>query len=1827
MTTSPNSDSNASAQKALESLRLRLLDLTARNRLINFKHTKAASLRVIDELPDQLVETLLGDGEMRFQSVPDPTESDLLAAGYLDTDAETGETRRLHPDPTAEAWAKHLGLSTGYEVPEPDDKQWLAQHSDNKIQTLLFPNEMESRLKTISGTADSAIQEMGANILYLALGFLEWYEASSSDQVRLAPLFLVPVTIERGRLDKSTATYQFSLRYSGEEIIPNLSLREKLRADFAMALPDLQDNVAPEDYIREVANLIEEQQPRWRVRRYISLALLNFSKLLMYLDLDRSRWPAESPLIEHPTVSRFLSGYRPAGEEEIPIDPGFGEEHVIDEITTVHDDYPLIHNADSSQHSALIDALDGSDLVIEGPPGTGKSQTIANLIAAAMVRGKKVLFVAEKLAALEVVKNRLDEAGLGDFCLELHSHKSQKRKVLEDVSTRINKQSLYESSSEVDTEIRRYERLRKELTGYAKDINQQWKNTGKTLHELFSSATRYRKIISIKPDAVRPEGYDGDHYSPDVHSKNLDKVSSFSDVYRSLTEQLGDPDALRKHLWRGVGNGDLQILDVDSVVQSLADWQKALHQVNEQRISIAHLLDCAPEEVSPTVGELERLVTDLNLLPALQGNELLDTLPLLRGDVLSKTKRYLSLFEKIQESYAALEKRVAPEILQDLSLIDRIVLSSEILRNRVGKTVTLGLLAEAISRLSAMRDQLEQLEEPLRGMAEALGETGEQHLSMSERGLKEMQSVVRAVAQLKPAYWRYRDNLFDNEELDDLLPALNTDVEQLKKQRALLENTFRLDRIPPESEVARLRDTLIDGGLLKWLRSDWRAARAQVRLYAVNSRVKFKELLDNLDDLAGYARSISKLNSSSVYQESLGDYINGVDTEIETLIALRDWYRQIRQQYGVGFGPKVALGHAILELPEDTARAVRSLADRGLLSQLDDIFDDLQSIRGVFSPVTVLQRNDALLAGPTGIVADLLKDVTTAINDCMSIGADQGSAIEEMVNQVEELATLKSNVQAWADADYDNRLFGGRLGLKAGPETDNFAALGRLRATLKVAEILDKRIHNKSIQSYCYQNPGSSAIKALLSQSHSLGEATALHSNALNAYSELVRLDYESWTSQSGESIEAVLEHNDHAIAARDQLAAWLDYVRSRDSLEQLGLQKLVRCIDNQTLPITELEDAYKAAIFDLLAREVLQERPHLARFFGPSHDVVRTQFAECDEKLSQLQRSRAAYTISRQTVPEGTQGARASELTEKALLDRECAKQKRHIPIRQLVDRAGNALLSLKPCFMMGPMSVAQYLAPGQLSFDLVIMDEASQIKPQDALGAIARGSQLVVVGDPKQLPPTSFFDRIMEDEDEDPTSLQESESILDAALPMFPARRLRWHYRSQHENLIAFSNREFYDENLVLFPSPNSETTSYGIKYHRVARGCFVNRRNMEESREIALAVKEHFLHHSDESLGIVAMSSEQRLQIESAVESLGKDDPAFQTLLEQDMDRREPLFIKNLENVQGDERDVIMISMTYGPSEPGGKVYQRFGPINADVGWRRLNVLFTRSRRRMHIFSSMRADDILVQPGSKRGVKALKDFLAYCETGILHRSSVSTRKPPDSDFEIAVMEMLGEHGFEAVPQVGVAGFFIDLAVRDPGKPGRFLMGIECDGATYHSAKSARDRDHLRQKILERLGWRIRRIWSTDWFKQPDVVLKPLIKELNELKTIPTSEPDEETEECLNEEAVEQEFDSENESSRLRESAAPNASLRERLTSFDQNVIRQQAPDTDERRRLLRPAMLEALIEYTPINKMEFLEIIPSYIRNSTDPAEGRYLEEIFRIINASLEEEELL
>ena len=531
-------------------------------------------------------------------------------------------------------------------------------------------------------------------------------------------------------------------------------------------------------------------------------------------------------------------------------------------------------------------------------------------------------------------------------------------------------------------------------------------------------------------------------------------------------------------------------------------------------------------------------------------------------------------------------------------------------------------------------------------------------------------------------------------------------------------------------------------------------------------------------------------------------------------------------------------------------------------------------------------------------------------------------------------------------------------------------------------------------------------------------------------------------------------------------------------------------------VPFGDLAAAFLRAFWSAWLAWVVRSRPALERFHTMQHEERVAEFRALDRRV--LEENRAALVAK---LRDRVQAALREPEAAAALpfLRREMARQRGLSPLRRTVREAGAAVRAIKPCWMMSPLTVAQLIGGDAPAFDLVIFDEASQLPPEDAVGAVARGRGLVVVGDPKQLPPTNFFavqsGMAAAETGEDGEPLyDDAESILEEYMGAgIPMSRLRWHYRSAHESLITFSNVSFYDADLHTFPSVETSRDRLGVQLELVAEGVYQGQGlNLPEARRVAEAVMAFAREGSGKSLGVGTFSLRQQLAVLDEVERLRREDATCEPFF--DRSRDEPFFVKNLENIQGDERDVVFLSVTYGRS-PDGRLRMHFGPLNGDNGWRRLNVLATRARERMRVFASMRGDDIPAASESK-GARLLRDFLRYAETGRLESPAAAFAAESESFLERDVASALERRGLRVVPQVGDAGYRIDLGVLDDALPGRFLCGIECDGAAYHASETARDRDRLRQQVLEARGWTIHRVWSTDWFKDREGQIERLVK-----------------------------------------------------------------------------------------------------------------------------------
>ncbi|PWG61188.1 DUF3320 domain-containing protein [Spiribacter halobius] len=622
------------------------------------------------------------------------------------------------------------------------------------------------------------------------------------------------------------------------------------------------------------------------------------------------------------------------------------------------------------------------------------------------------------------------------------------------------------------------------------------------------------------------------------------------------------------------------------------------------------------------------------------------------------------------------------------------------------------------------------------------------------------------------------------------------------------------------------------------------------------------------------------------------------------------------------------------------------------------------------------------------------------------------------------------------------------------------------------------------------------AAEALLSARKTLDEhLQALAARAGSTVDDLAPREADDWPKSLADKLS-------RWVAEENTLRAWCAWRRVRDEALAKGLAPLVRAVENGAVETGAVSETLEVNYCRWWINSVVDRDEVLRSFVPAEHEHTISEFARLDEEFTRLTQAYIRAKLSGELPTKGE----VTRNSEWGVLKRELEKKRRHKPLRQLVEEMPTALTRLTPCLLMSPLSIAQYLSPEQAQFDVVIFDEASQIPVWDAVGAIARGRQVVIVGDPKQLPPTTFFDRADDDEHEDEDVERDLESILDECMGAnLPVERLNWHYRSRHESLIAFSNQRYYGGGLVTFPAP--VTNDRAVSFHHVPDGVYQKggaRTNQEEARALVADVMRRIRNPDfaakNLSIGVVTFNTEQQRLIEDLFDEERRNAPETEPWFADDA--LEPIMVKNLESVQGDERDIIYFSVTYGPDRQG-RVSMNFGPLNRDGGERRLNVAVTRAREELRVFATLKAEQINLARTQAIGVRDFRHFLEYAERG--PRALAEATHIPggefDSPFEQAVATALVERGWELHAQVGVSGFRVDLGVVHPDAPGIYLAGVECDGATYHRAATARDRDKLREAVLRGLGWEILRVWSTDWWVDAPGALETLDCRLTEL------------------------------------------------------------------------------------------------------------------------------
>jgi hypothetical protein len=1561
------------------------------------------------------------------------------------------------------------------EVEEEESKhftyRYLTEEEINNAASLghltakLDQVRLRSNGTNIRRKADGIIKETGINNLYLAIGYLHWFESDNSEKERNSPLLLIPITLNV-RTDEQGTKKIFEISHDGGELEPNTSLKLVLESQFDLKLPFIEEGESVTSYLNKVEQLIRGIE-RWSIVRTAHLAFFSFTKLRMYEDLDPAAWPEENSLENNELIQAILEGTDRGDEIS-----RYGEVEVHDEHESAHK-IPLVTEADSSQHTAILKVLEGKHTVIEGPPGTGKSQTITNIIATAIAAGKTVLFVSEKQAALNVVWSNLNSIGLSDFCLELHSSKARKDVVHKSIDQRIRK--TFRLPKGLRAVKKEWNDSMQELLEYVRNCSELSGPKEVPLYSYFGTAVALREqsLPSLRSSLKEFP----------TNRAIYEKAKGFLVRFAS---HISNPEVFQDHPWGGFKATNVLPGDDTAIIalfESLSNHITTLGGLEQELFSVSGI-------DSPLPIYLIRAYKEGSLNKLFQRAESLDHSLIARFYNETTEKIVLESIEKRDKYNAALRKaqRVLTEIAAvKPSEIEWILTAARYLESKSCSKFSSSQMAGWIPYLGELGNILDELLSKVNDL-KLIG-VGAAH------SIAELRRLLPRISTCASAPTAASQGIEAPLAFPGVLEALKEAraiSEQINVRREVLLGEIAINDAPKAEEIRDLKITLraTGGKFFSFLKSDYRRAKKKtLRFLKTPKSFKVPSIIDLLEKCQLWMEEEQAFKENVEFKNVLGMRFNGIGTNWEDLESVCKW----------------GIDMASLSFSYDI---IAKMAAAGTQAQVRRIYEDINSclkryetafekchplvvaLLGTQNPDSVaLDQSPSYIMGCDHWIKEAIQriEVDTLSNDLTFLEIKEAAVA----------AALAQDIRNSLEAD---ELFHQRLTPAAKGMQSDWEQIESLLAWYQEGK---EMISSELLMWIIKENFGERMnifTEALTSaaKEHGAIEAIIEKINYFGHVEEewLIGGEFRSW--------QDVTSRFERLREQKSLLPQWVIFHKLASEAESLGVGVLVDEAIKQSFPVDRMADVYELSVCEAHGFKQMSCHENLTTFSHQAHEVTRIKFGQRDKSLLAIHREEVAAKAADRHVPAGVSRGSAKELSEKGLIQREITRQRGHIPIRQLMVRAGQAVRALKPCVMMSPLSVATYLHPHLEPFDLVVMDEASQIRPEDALGAIARGKQLVVVGDTKQMPPSSLYlagFEDSEDDDDETSTANDSESILECALHAFsPVYRLKWHYRSQHENLIKFSNHYYYDEELIIFPSAGRTGEKLGIFFHFI-EGAHVSKApsgkgviNNKEAEAVAKAAIYHLIHNPNESLLVATMNIPQQDLIASWIDRLTETDGIARAAYAQ-AEEKERFLLKNLENIQGHQSDVVMISMTYGKDAQSGKVMQRFGPLNGKDGRRRLNVLFTRAKLRNEVFSSMAYQDINANPGNETGVNDLRNYLRFAQEGILYEEGINTGRPPDSEFEESVMNVIRSVGLVPTPQVGVASYRIDIGVSVPGRPGEYILGVECDGATYHNSRSARDRDRLREEVLISRGWKIYRIWSTDWFYQHEEAKKRLL------------------------------------------------------------------------------------------------------------------------------------
>ncbi|MCJ7635153.1 DUF3320 domain-containing protein [Candidatus Bathyarchaeota archaeon] len=1323
---------------------------------------------------------------------------------------------------------------------------------------------------------------------------------------------------------------------------------------------------------------------------------------------------------------------------------------------------------------------------MQGPPGTGKSQTIANIISECIAQGKSVLFVSDKMAALEVVYKRLAEVGLAHFCLELHSQKANKQEVVAELKRCIDEQLVVKKLPSVH-EFEKMVSLRDRLNSYVTSLHQLRHPLERTVYEVLGELSTLDTVPFISVGLVNPRS---------LTQQELQEIEELVSRLKGTWKVVEEKD----FPWRGyIGNEykaevlselsrylDDFVSSIDGLLAESKEYSASLGLENQSKldqmkwlVEVGDFIRDSPSPESKWVlsSSIDELVSEAKGLQE-KCNVFRET----RDDLLQRYeasifKLSLGRFHEIENALFELSKLfgtvdlVASDFLSKQSKMLEIVKDTgKLTKDWVDQATEL----IAAFGLSADNLNIEKIRRLVRIATLCYSSEKPEANWLNNARLEKLKKMF---PKLKADYGEYnslRKRLGENynDSLYDL--DLNALIErysgQYKSFTRFLSSSFRRDQedIAKTTRRGRVPATVLDD---------------------LNKACRLKTLKTEIDAQAGEVHNL------------LGQFYQGYETDFERVEAAVQVASEV-----TGLSENIPLPEQLVQLVSKGPASHPTLKHdaESLGAAVDRWYSDIQEVAS-FVPVDrmpnssmpIAQTDLALLREWAEVSEKQLLSLSELCKEGLMACKVKPQNYEQLLMDLrlsEEVRREKASFmeQWWLLRER----FGSRF---LGLDTDWREVVSVLEWTKKLQDLFGSRTITQMFAEVVAHHGAAPSNQKLVE-------------NIGAVFQRLAGFDgrFDAIPTYKGYRLE---ELNIYTIRERistlrqriDELQVWTDFKNVKKCFFEKGLDGFWNRLTNNPLSRDELPSVLKKGVYEEWIRSIYDEDKSLGEFRRENHEQLIAEFQNLDRELIQLAPWRIIKVADGRRPHEVWVQASNSEIT---VLLREAAKKRRRMPIRQLFQTMTNLLSILKPCLLMSPLSVSQFLSPMLERFDLVLFDEASQIVPEDAIGAIYRGKAVVVAGDNRQLPPTSFFQKSLIDDydwDEVGEEVEIFDSILEECLGIgLPVKTLRWHYRSRNEGLITFSNQRFYDGSLITFPSAFSSRDGLGVRLVHVPNGVYDRggrRDNELEAEVVADLAVEHFRERSEKTLGVVTFSIAQMEAVEDALERRLREHPELERFFEED--RLQGFFVKNLENVQGDERDVMIISIGYG-RDSKGQITMNFGPLNKSGGERRLNVAITRARENVIIVSSIKAGDIDLESTNAAGVLALHDYLDYAEKGPDPLKSICSQTGFDSALEEEVADEVRRMGYDVLSHVGCSGLGINIGVVDPDDHERFLLGVEFDGQTYRSANSARDRDRLRGQVLERLGWRIYRIWSPSWTARRVSEVKRLREAIEEARRI---------------------------------------------------------------------------------------------------------------------------